>query len=153
MSYSASHYQEPPRRGFPHWRKMTWALIIWSLLIVVWVVGGVIHNETTTVQQCINDGVLGQRTCHDAVNAGTGIAVMLVIGLGFIGFVVLSLIWLMTRPRPVVIVQQAQPGAQPVGGSVPPPAPGAPASAGPHPRVVATPDSLAAQMYRRGQKR
>ena len=37
-------------------------------------------NETTTVQQCINEGVLGQRTCHDAVNVGTGIGVMLVVG-------------------------------------------------------------------------
>ena len=36
---------------------------------------------------------------QDACEAGTGIGVLLVLFIGFIGFVFLSLIWFMTKPK------------------------------------------------------
>jgi hypothetical protein len=68
------------------WRKMTWALIIWSALIVVWMIsaGG---------NDC--DSAASQSGCE----AGTGIAILLIAFIGFFGFIFLTAIWFMTRPR------------------------------------------------------
>jgi len=80
--------QKPARQG-P--RKMTWALIIWSALMALWAIVGGSHAASTcnTTSQAYNTG------CQ----AGTAIGVGLIIGLWFIGFVVLSLIWFMTKPK------------------------------------------------------
>lgn len=75
-------------RKFPHWRKMTWALIVWTVIMVTWMIGG---------------SVSAQKGCdpnyQGACNTGTAIGVGLLIGLWFLGFVVLSLIWFMTRSK------------------------------------------------------
>jgi hypothetical protein len=155
MSYMAVDNPQPPhpRGRYLRWRKMTWALIVWSALIAVWVIGGIIHNETTAARQCAHDAVLGTQICHDAVDAGTGIGVMLVLGFGFLGFVVLSLIWLMTRPREVIVIAPGHGApAGPGVASVPPPGtPGMTSAAPPaaRPRLRATDDSLIAETYRR----
>ena len=66
---------------------MTWVLIAWSTLILVWAIGGAAGNKCA-----------GQ-TYRDACQAGTGIGVAVVLFVGFCGFVFFSLIWFMTRPR------------------------------------------------------
>jgi len=71
----------------PHWRKMTWMLIVWCVLILAWAIGGAAGNNCA------------QQTYQSACQAGTGIGVTIILGLGFFGFVFLSLIWFMTRPR------------------------------------------------------
>jgi hypothetical protein len=71
----------------PHWRKATWAIVLWCLLIVVWVFAGV------------NNSKCDQRVNADACKAGTGIGVAIVMFIGFIGFVFFSLIWIMSRPK------------------------------------------------------
>lgn len=72
----------------PHWRKMTWVLIIWCAIILIWAIAG---------------GSNAASTCHgtysQACQAGTGIGVAIILLIGFIGFVFFSLIWFMTRPR------------------------------------------------------
>ncbi len=40
-----------------------------------------------------------QETYQGACEAGTGIGIVLILILGFIGFIFLSLIWLMSRPK------------------------------------------------------
>lgn len=72
------------------WRKMTWVLIAWTLLIIIWMVAGGAANECGQEATELN---------QDACEAGTGIGVALVGFLGFIGFVFLALIWFMTRPK------------------------------------------------------
>lgn len=74
----------------PRWRKMTWVLIVWSVLIVLWAVTGAAGND------CASEATQLDR---EACEAGTGIGVALILFIGFIGFVFLSLIWLMTRPK------------------------------------------------------
>ncbi len=71
----------------PHWRKMTWVLIVWSALILWWAIGGAASNKCAHQQY------------QSACQAGTGIGVALVLFLGFIGFVFFSLIWFMSRPK------------------------------------------------------
>jgi amino acid transporter len=69
---------------------MTWVLIIWSLLILVWAIGGGASNECAKETTHLN---------QSACEAGTGIGVAIVLLIGFFGFMFFSLIWFMTRPR------------------------------------------------------
>jgi hypothetical protein len=81
-----------------HWRKMTWVLVAWCSVIVLWaVVGG-----SSGASQCSKQAggqYLSAHSAQQACNAGTGIAVFAILGVGFFGFVFFSLIWFMTRPR------------------------------------------------------
>ena len=82
----------------PHWRKMTWVIIIWCVLILVWMVAG--GSSAQDANDCANEVTESARQlCEDATDVGTGIGVALIGFLGFVGFVFLSLIWFMTRPK------------------------------------------------------
>jgi hypothetical protein len=74
----------------PHWRKMTWVLIIWCLIILIWAIAGGASNNCSEQATKLN---------QNACEAGTGIGVAIILLIGFFGFVFLGLIWLMTRPR------------------------------------------------------
>jgi hypothetical protein len=82
-----------------NWRKMTWVLGIWNTIFLIWIVGGVHSNNVQTAKDCAHDQVLSQQACTTASNVGTGIGVALILMLWFIGFIVISLVWFMTRPR------------------------------------------------------
>ncbi len=71
------------------WRKMTWALIVWCAAILVWAIAGGSHASNS----CSHDQF------QNACNAGVGIGVAIILLIGFVGFVFLSIIWFMTRPR------------------------------------------------------
>jgi hypothetical protein len=75
---------------FPRWRKATWALIIWCALILIWAIAGAAGND------CANEAT---KLNQDACEAGTGIGVLVILFIGFFGFVFFSLIWMMSRPR------------------------------------------------------
>lgn len=83
------------RRFIPHWRKMTWVLVLWTGLMLVWIIGGATSADTSD-KDC---GTLSKEACEGAQDAGTAIGVGLLIFLWFLGFVVLSLVWFMSRPR------------------------------------------------------
>lgn len=74
----------------PRWRKATWALVVWTVLIALWMIAGVAGND------CASEATdLNQSACE----AGTGIGVAIIGLFGFFGFVFFALIWLMTRPK------------------------------------------------------
>ena len=77
---------------FWRWRKMSWVLAIWTGIFLAWIIGGIASRPS---QDCPP----GDQFCVNASDAGTGIGVGLIIVFWFIGFVVLSLVWFMTRPR------------------------------------------------------
>jgi hypothetical protein len=79
-------------RIIPRWRKMTWVILIWTAIFVIWTIAGI--NDRPS-QNCAP----GDQLCHDASDTGTGIAVALIWILWFVGFIVLSIIWFMTRPK------------------------------------------------------
>ena len=95
-----------------HWRKMTWALWIWSGLILVWAIGG----GASAANECAGqtgDMFLSADEARSACEAGAGIGVAIILFIGFVGFVFLSLIWFMTRPKetaPVVAATAAPAG-------------------------------------------
>jgi hypothetical protein len=64
--------------------------------------GNLDHRRRTQRDEhhaCDNPGALSVQACQDATNAGAGIGAVLIFFLWFIGFVVLSLVWLITRPK------------------------------------------------------
>jgi hypothetical protein len=74
------------------WRKMTWVFLVVNGLFLVWVIGAIADRPSKNCPP-------GDELCVNASDAGTSIGVGLVIFLWFVVFVVLALVWLMTRPR------------------------------------------------------
>ena len=70
---------------------MTWALILWSVLMLVWIIAG---GAGANCGQYAPDSP--ERI---GCEAGTGIGIAGLMFLWFIGFVILALIWFMTRPK------------------------------------------------------
>lgn len=83
----------------PHWRKMTWLVVVWCVVILLWAISVGASSSSQSVQDCVNQGFLSAQACQNAANADAGIGVALILFIGFVGFVFLSLIWLMSRPR------------------------------------------------------
>lgn len=83
----------------PHWRKATWALVIFNVLMLILLVTSVNAAGETTC-----DPQLSADLCDAARGIGTGIGVTFLVIIWFIGFIVLGLIWLMSRPKDNVTV-------------------------------------------------
>ena len=80
------------------WRKMTWVLVIWCVGITVWMIGGGASAQSSA--DCASENSASAvKLCQDAAEIGTGIGIALIGTLGFFGFVALSLVWFMTRPK------------------------------------------------------
>ena len=73
-------------------RVMSWVLIVWTAIFVFWIGAGVADRPS---KECTP----GDQLCQDASDVGTSIGISLVVTLFFVGFIILSLIWLMTRPK------------------------------------------------------
>jgi hypothetical protein len=84
----------------PHWRKATWALLIWNVLIIIWLVSGV----GSVSNNCSNLTGAELQGCQAGTAIGAGIGVTFIIIIWFIGFIVLGLIWLMSRPKDNVVI-------------------------------------------------
>lgn len=84
----------------PRWRKATWALVIWTILMGIWIAAGV----GAVSDNCA--GVTGTAldNCQAATAIGGGIGVTFIIIVWFLGFLVLGLIWLMSRPKDNVVI-------------------------------------------------
>jgi rubredoxin len=67
---------------------MTWVIVVWCVLVLVWAIVGGAHAASGCHTQSL--------VYNDGCQTGTGIGVALVLFVGFVGFVVLSLIWFMT---------------------------------------------------------
>jgi hypothetical protein len=82
-----------PRKSGPgSWRKMTWVLIVWCAIILVWAIagGGAAADDCADKVNQLN---------QDACEAGTGIGIAIILLIGFFGFAFFSIIWFMTRPK------------------------------------------------------
>ena len=73
-----------------HRRKSTWALIVWTLLMVAWLVASV----TATATNCPASG-----GSADDCGAYVGIAASIVLCLWLVGAATISIIWYATRAK------------------------------------------------------
>lgn len=83
---------------FARARKMTYVLIGWCLLILAWATLGATNSIDHTAERCEHARYIGQETCESASHTGTALGMGFVLLIGFMGFVVLSLVWFMTKP-------------------------------------------------------
>ncbi len=84
----------------PRWRKATWALLIWTALIVLWIVAG----TSAVGDNCAGETGDALEMCRAATGIGAGIGVTFIIIIWFLGFIILGLIWLMSRPKENVVI-------------------------------------------------
>jgi len=82
-------------RLIPRWRKATWAVVLWTVLFAVWIVAG----ASSTSNNCAGRVGSDLSSCQAGTAIGGGLAVTFLVIVWFLGFVVLSLIWLMSRPQ------------------------------------------------------
>jgi hypothetical protein len=78
---------------------MTWTILIFTGLMALWAIVGA--GGADNHQWCVDhpDKYLSVKDCEAARNVGTGIGVVLIFLLWMIGFIILSMIWFMTRPK------------------------------------------------------
>jgi hypothetical protein len=77
------------------WRKMTWVLVIWTALCVLWVGSGM---------AAVADDVAGS----NAAAVGAGIGVTFILFFWFLVFVPLAIVWFATRPKDTVVIYGPQ---------------------------------------------
>ena len=70
-------------------RKMTWTIWIWTILHIVWLVSGL-----SGVEEC----AAGDVACEAGTAIGAGLGVIMIGFIWFIGFIILSIVWFMTKP-------------------------------------------------------
>ena len=81
--------------GWRHWRRMTWAIWAWSAVCLIWLVVGMV--SVSNAHPSCNG--LSTSTCQAATAVGAGIGATFIVIVWFFVFLVLSIIWFMTRPR------------------------------------------------------
>lgn len=76
----------------PGWRKMTWVVIVWCVVMAVWLVAAAGQGDN-----CAHETY--RSACEAGSDVGKGIGVVFIWFFWFFGFLALSLIWFMTRPK------------------------------------------------------
>jgi hypothetical protein len=76
------------------WRKATWALVIWTVFMVLWL--------TSTLRSefnCDRETGAARAVCDAGAAIGMSLGPSLVGAVWFIGFIAIGLIWLVSRPK------------------------------------------------------
>jgi hypothetical protein len=77
----------------PKWRKATWAIAIWNLLIVIWL----ITATSGTTSACTPD--MSAETCAGLSTLSHGISTTVIGFFWVVGLVPLVIIWYLSRPH------------------------------------------------------
>lgn len=84
----------PPRKAKRrHWRVLTWVILVWNVLMLVWIVSAL----ASTKDACT--GTHATDACRTGATAGAGIAVIVILFLAAIVDVILGIIWMVTNRR------------------------------------------------------
>jgi hypothetical protein len=81
------------------WRKATWALVIWNVLMILWAA-----SYSVGVGDCAGEIGTASSVCEAGRAIGVELGVSLIIFVWFTGLIVFGLVWLRSRPKghPVV---------------------------------------------------
>jgi lysylphosphatidylglycerol synthetase-like protein (DUF2156 family) len=74
---------------------MTWTIIVWCVLMAVWIIAAL--ASASPADECAREVYRG--ACEAGSTAGSGLAVVALWFIWFFGFLILSLIWFMSRPK------------------------------------------------------
>jgi hypothetical protein len=86
------------------WRKMTWVIAIWTVLFAAWGISG----ASAVSNNCAGETGNTLAACQAGTAIGCGIGLTLIFMLWFVGFIILSLVWFMSRPKNSVVVYGSQ---------------------------------------------
>ena len=78
------------------WRKATWALVIWTVFMVLWL-ASTLRSEFN----CDRETGAARAVCDAGAAIGMSLGPSLVGAVWFIGFIAIGLIWLASRPKSV----------------------------------------------------
>jgi hypothetical protein len=87
---------------FLHWRKMTWAIALWSGGVLGWLLF-VVLRPTDGAASCVTDSAgvtmeaVTRQACLDA-SGRSGLELVALVGFWLVGVAVLSVIWFASRP-------------------------------------------------------
>ena len=87
---------------FLHWRKMTWAIALWSGGVLGWLLF-VVLRPSDGAAGCVTDSAgvamnaVTRQNCLDTAGQ-SGLELVVLVGLWLFGVAVLSVIWFETRP-------------------------------------------------------
>lgn len=76
---------------------MTWLIFIFTGFMFAWMIGGANANSDNCAEYAL--GSSSRSACEAGTNIGTGIGITVIFGLWFVGFIILSIVWFMTRPK------------------------------------------------------
>lgn len=78
------------------WRKMTWAIVAFTVLMGAWIIAGIAVNNDNCDDEVV--GSAARSACEAGTDIGTGIGVTALFCVWLIGFTILGVIWIVTRP-------------------------------------------------------
>jgi hypothetical protein len=83
----------------PHWRKGTWIILIFNLLMLVWMIsaGGATGSALSDCAQYTDE--FERAGCEAGTAIGAGLGAGMLIGLWVAGDVILGVIWLVTNKK------------------------------------------------------
>ena len=80
----------------PEWRKATWALATWNVVMIVWLataMGGVGDLS------CVGEAGAALAVCEAGVNIGLSLGLSFVPMVWLVGVIAFGLVWLISRPK------------------------------------------------------
>ena len=80
------------KRG-PGWRKLTWVILVFNALMLIWLVAGV----GGVADNCEGEVGSALEACEAGTAVGAGLGAAFIIFLWVAGNVILGVIWLVTR--------------------------------------------------------
>lgn len=100
MPYETQSPAEPRRRNLLRrgWRKMTWVLIAYSTLVVVGGMALAGHTSNQLTSAC-QKNLGGDSLCQQVGSQNGAAQFEHILKLGAVGFVILAIVWFMTRPQ------------------------------------------------------
>jgi hypothetical protein len=80
----------------PQWRKATWALAGWNVLMILWLATAA---RGIGELSCAGETAAALAVCEAGVNVGLSLGLSFVLIVWVIGLVAFGLVWLSSRPR------------------------------------------------------
>ncbi|MFK4069154.1 hypothetical protein [Streptomyces sp. NPDC029674] len=84
------HPPGAPRGRRPHWRPLTWVILAFNLLMLLWLVAGV-NAASSEGEKCVG------KACEAGNDIGTLIGTGVILFFWMAGAVILAVIWLVTN--------------------------------------------------------